>query len=107
MHLTSKQRELLTTIAKANPDGSPTDLNEILERLSYAPTKESVQFSIRALIAHNIIEKLGSENRRGRRRVLIGATELGKQLAAPSKIGSFISSEEQDQALEELSGVFE
>lgn len=106
MHLTQKQLELLSIISKANPDGSPTDLNEIIERLSYKPTKEAVQFSIRALIAHELIEKVGSDNRRGRRRVLISCTSMGKHFATATDGVSFVSSEEEDKIIEEANEVF-
>lgn len=81
MHLTTKQIEILRIVAKGNPDGSFADLDEILMRASYKPTKQAIQFTIRSLIEHNLIEKHASEKRRGRQRVLIGATELGMHFA--------------------------
>ena len=85
MHLTEKQLEVIRVIAEANTDGTPADLDEILERVSYKPTKQAIQFSIRALIEHGLIEKVGSENRRGRRRTLIAATLLGQHYANANK----------------------
>lgn len=103
MHLTTKQIELLRVIAAGNDDGSPADLDQILERVSYKPTKQSIQFSIRALIGHGLIEKLGTDKRRGRQRVLIGATPLGQHYVGPLSITrSFVTSVEADEALEEL-----
>lgn len=102
MHLTVKQIELLRIISAGNPDGSPVDLDEILERASYKPTKESLQFSIRALIGHALIEKKGTEKRRGRRRVLISATDLGKHFATPVSAVPFVTSVEDDAITEEL-----
>jgi DNA-binding MarR family transcriptional regulator len=81
MHLTPKQLEVLRIIAKGNHDGSVADLDEIIERCEYKPTKQAIQFTIRALVKHELIEKLGSEKRRGRLRVLIGATVLGQHHA--------------------------
>lgn len=81
MLLTSKQLEIVRIVATGNPDGSNTDLDEILERASYKPTKQAIQFTIRSLIQHELIEKVGSEKRRGRSRVVIQATPLGKHYA--------------------------
>lgn len=75
-HLTTKQIELLRVIAAGN-EGAPADLDEILDRVRYETTKQSLQFSIRALIKHGLIEKLGVSKRRGRQRQVIGATPLG------------------------------
>ncbi len=81
MHLTTKQIELLRVISAGNEDGSATDLDEILGRVRYETTKQSLQFSIRALIAHGLIEKKGVEKRRGRQRQVIAVTELGRTYA--------------------------
>lgn len=81
MQLTSKQIEVLRVIAKGNSDGSCADLDEILTRVSYKPTKQAIQFTIRSLIEHELIEKHASEKRRGRMRVLIGPTVLGQHFA--------------------------
>ena len=81
MHLTTKQLELLAVIGARNPDGGATDLDQILERLSYHPTKQSLQFSIRALIAHGLIQKDAPEKRRGRTRTLISLTEQGRSMS--------------------------
>lgn len=77
MRLTDKQLEVLRVIAEANTDGTLADLDEVIERVSYKPTKQAIQFSIRALIGHELIEKRGAEKRRGRNRVLLAATPLG------------------------------
>jgi DNA-binding MarR family transcriptional regulator len=77
MHLTVKQIELLRVIGTGNEDGSACDLDQIIERINYETTKASIQFSIRALIKHGLIHKLGSEKRRGRRHVMIGITPAG------------------------------
>jgi len=103
MQLTAKQIELLRVINQGNTDGSPTDLDEVIERVSYKPTKQSIQFSIRALIAHGLIEKGTGEKRRGRVRAIIkitpaGATIMGAKTAGPS----FVVSEEEDTAFQEI-----
>lgn len=81
MHLTTKQIELIRVIGAGNDDGTATDLDEILERVRYETTKQSIQFSIRALVAHGLIEKKGVEKRRGRQRQVIAVTELGRDYA--------------------------
>lgn len=110
MSLTVKQVELLTVIAKGNgPDPNkvgamlPADLDEILERIRYETTKQSLQFSIRALIKHGFIEKLGLAKRRGRMRVLIGATELGRQMVGMgSGAGASIIESEDETIVEDV-----
>lgn len=108
MHLTVKQIELLRVIGAKNPDGAPTDLDQVLERLSYETTKASLQFSIRALIKHGLIEKGGTEKRRGRQRVLICITASGAAFVRPSGViapAAVTVSEEQDRAEQSLSAI--
>lgn len=77
MQMTPKQLQLMQTIVTANEDGSFTDLDQILERLTYDTTKQSLQFSLRALIKKGVIVKKARENRRGRSRVILAPTEVG------------------------------
>jgi len=106
MHLTTKQLELLRIIGERNPDGAATDLDQILERLSYQPTKQSAQFSIRALIAHGLIQKDASEKRRGLTRTIISLTKAGEIMTGKREV-SFVSDVLDDEMLDELSEVFE
>jgi DNA-binding MarR family transcriptional regulator len=85
MRLTDKQLEVLRVIAEANPDGTLADLDEVIERAAYKPTKQAIQFSIRALIGHELIEKRGAEKRRGRNRVLLAVTPLGQHFHAANR----------------------
>jgi hypothetical protein len=80
MELTNKQHAIMRVVVAKNPDGSPVDLDQILERLEYRTTKQSLQFSLRALIAHGLIAKAGAENRRGRSLPLIRPTGMGESL---------------------------
>ena len=82
MSLTVKQHQIMQVIFEANPvpDRGPVDLDQLLERVPYQTTKASMQFSLRALIKKGLIEKTGSENRRGRRRTLIKVTAAGGDL---------------------------
>lgn len=95
MELTSKQLSIMNVIVRGNEDGSVVDLDQILERLEYRTTKESLQFSLRALIAHGLIQKAGREKRRGRSRTLIRATEMGRGMIV-SKPASFVSAASDD-----------
>lgn len=87
MDLSDKQISIMTVIIKANDDGSLVDLDQILERLDYTTTKQSLQFSLRALIGHGVIQKAGSEKRRNRVRTLIRATQMGKDLLSVTPVG--------------------
>lgn len=109
MHLTAKQIELLRVINAGNGPGEPCDLDEILERVRYETSKQSLQFSIRALVAHGLIEKLPMQKRRGRQRRPIAITDLGRgyaggKPAAPKDIPIVSTVEEDalDSELEEL-----
>jgi repressor of nif and glnA expression len=106
MRLSEKQIELLKIIREKNPDGAAIDLDQIIERTSYKPTKEAIQFSIRALIKRGLIEKLGTEVRRGSRRVTFGLTETGGFYAPPlSKRSPIVSTVDEDEVLEAIESI--
>ena len=70
-------------VVAAGAEGYQTaavDLDQLLERLPYATTKESLQFSLRALERHALIDRSFAEHRRGRLRRLVAPTETGRQL---------------------------
>lgn len=75
--LSPKQWKIMDVIIRANPDGTWVDLDELLERLDYKPSKESMQFSIRALVNRGLIEKKATEFRRGAQRRVYAPTSLG------------------------------
>ena len=75
--VTKYQLELLTAVKKHEDAGRRIDLDELLDCLSWTPSKQSLQFSIRALIAKRMIFKAGTEVRRGRKRVCFGLDEEG------------------------------
>jgi repressor of nif and glnA expression len=77
-HLTAKQLELMRVITAANDDGTPCDMDQILERIRYHTTKDSLQFSLRVLIDRGLVKKLGIEKRRGAARRLITVTDEGR-----------------------------
>jgi hypothetical protein len=75
---------IMQVIVDRNKDGSPTDLDQILERLNYETSKASLQFSIRSLILHGLIKKDPEwEKRRGRKRVIIAPTVMGERMIKP------------------------
>jgi len=102
MYLTNKQLELMRVVIAKNEDGSPTDLDQIIDRINYATTKQSIQFTVRSLVKHGLIEKVGVEKRRDRQRVLIVSTDLGCQFAGPRRSGSIVSTVEEDEFLEDM-----
>lgn len=67
----------MTVIVTGNEDGSNVDMDQILEALPYETSKESLQFSLRALVNKDCIQKMPTETRRGRARVIYAATEHG------------------------------
>lgn len=75
--LSQKQAEILTLVIKGNPDGTFLDLDQLLDRLSYKPTKQALQFSIRYLIDRGLVEKKPTEFRRNAQRRLIAGTSEG------------------------------
>lgn len=96
MSLTTKQIQIMTIVCRGNTDHSEQwcDLDQVLERLksmfNWATTKQSLQFSIRALIKQGMIEKAGTERRRGRRRIILAPTELGKHIGGTSHSASVV-----------------
>lgn len=80
MLLTTKQIQIMSIVIRMNEDGSFVDLDQLLERLPYETTKQSIQFSVRALVAKELIEKKPREKRRERSRVILAPTELGYQI---------------------------
>jgi hypothetical protein len=89
--LTKYQVEILQHLQGADQN-EPLDFDQLLEKLSWEPSKESAQFSLRALTAKSLIAKSETLRlRRGRKRVCYlltkdGATALDPRLApAPAR----------------------
>lgn len=81
MTLTEKQKAILALVIAANVDG-PIDFDQIIERVPYLTTKESMHFSMRALVAKDLVQKGPTEIRRGRSRRLYMPLPLGVHWAA-------------------------
>ena len=80
--LSSKQIEIMLLIRAGNgrDEGQhfhPIDLDQLIERLTYKPTKDSIHFSVRALIGRGLIAKGERLHRRGRARCTLIPTEYG------------------------------
>jgi hypothetical protein len=100
LRLTKKQHELMSIIIRKNEDGTAVDLDQILAKLSYVTTKQSLQFSIRALIAKGLIVKQELEKRGSHARRTVVATELGLKVMGPRDSASsktYIVSVEEDE----------
>ena len=64
--LTPYQEELLALVAAGSPSAGPAepiDFDELLERLSWQPTKAAAHFSIRALTRRELLAKLQRQYR--------------------------------------------
>lgn len=79
--LTVKQIQILQTINQHwLTHRQEIDVDQLLESLPYQTTKQSMQFSIRALIKKGVILKCECEVRRGRQRRILKITDHGKRL---------------------------
>lgn len=67
--MTKYQLEVLQKVAAGSADGL-IDFDQLLPTLSWSPSKDSMQFTIRAMCAKGLIEKRPRELRRGRMRAV-------------------------------------
>ena len=83
MTLTDKQKDIIKTLNLGYERGHLLDLDELLEVLPYKTTKQSIQFSIRALIKKGLVEKGHTRQRSYNRyhRRTLGLTTLGRAKA--------------------------
>lgn len=96
-----KHLGVIKVLSKGNEDGTLVDLDQLLERLPYKVTKESFHFTLRTMAKHGWANKCGRESRRGRNRVTIELTPLGRHLCegnrlAPTAITDSFYSTEMD-----------
>lgn len=89
--VTEKQYKILNVICIGNGTSDdddkvliPVDLDQLLERLTYKTTKQSMQFSIRALITRGFITK-GSDKRRSASRATYMPTKVALQIMGYAK----------------------
>jgi len=77
--MTKNQQEVLSVIAKRNPDGSLVDIDQLIEGVDYEVTKQAIQHTIRSLVNQGLIIKEGKEVRRKRQRVTFSPTVEGAE----------------------------
>lgn len=111
LHLTTKQSQIVAVVYQKNTDGTLIDLDQLLDRLPYETTKQSIHFSLRPLIERGFLKKAGHEKRRNRSRLLLDLGEVGAALCRTTVAklhaeGSVTTDETPDAAvaLEEVSG---
>jgi DNA-binding PadR family transcriptional regulator len=83
--LTDKQMEALQLVRRGAEAGSDDliDFDQLIDALSWKPTKQSAQFTVRALIVKGLAEKKGTQLRRGRQRVVYRLTKSGREVFDP------------------------
>ncbi|MEQ4626812.1 MULTISPECIES: hypothetical protein [Providencia] len=83
MTFTEKQKMIIRVIWIGHERGNPVDMDELLEMLPYKTTKQSMQFSIRALINKGIVVKSGLRTRKDDfyHRISYELTDLGTAVA--------------------------
>jgi len=80
--VTPYQFEILQHVAAGGDDG-PLDFDQLLDLLSWMPSKASSQFTIRAVMKKGLLTKGDLTFRRGRRRVLYTLTPEGRLALDP------------------------
>lgn len=80
MILTEKQKAILRTLYLGHDRGHLLDLDELLEILPYKTSKQSMQFSLRALIKKGLVEKsvVRARGDDGYQRRTLGLTAMGR-----------------------------
>lgn len=102
--ITRYQLEILTQLSRVEKEtGKLADFDQLLSSLSWTPTKESAQFTIRAVIGKGFIEKTALESRRGRNRVCYRITSSGKEVLDPRELAPVKSDKEAESFMPELS----
>jgi hypothetical protein len=100
MLLTQKQQSIMKQIIAGDGEAA-IDLDQLLERLDYKTSKESLQFSLRALIGHGLIRKAERELRRDRIRQTVVPTTFGKEIYS-EYVPRFVSDISDDTELLDL-----
>lgn len=89
--ITRLQIELLDHVCKGGPNGD-LDFDQLLDLLSWTPSKESAQFTIRSVVGKGLLFKLPDlQLRRGRKRVCYRLTREGECLLDPRKTTEYRS----------------
>ena len=75
---TEKQLKIMDAIFKGNDEGGFLDLEQLRDRLDYAPKKQALQCSLKFLERHGLVER-ELVTRRNRLRRLVKPTPLAFQ----------------------------
>lgn len=85
-YCTPKQVEMLKALVKRNPDGTPLDVYQLIERCAPGTTRGSMICSLRHLAGHQLIEEAGKAKRRNRMMMTYVATKAGTDIVRPAKL---------------------
>jgi hypothetical protein len=99
--ITQHQTEVLKLVAASDV---PLDLDQLLPKLSWGPSKEAAQFTIRALVTKGLLLKLPLKLRRGRLRVSYEMTAKGRLVFDPRGPMPIIS-DQKTAEIEEIPGL--
>lgn len=81
MRLTDNQLKILKVLMDKNPNGTPVDLDQLLDKLAveydWVTSKAALQWSLRKLIELDLVVRLGTDIRRHRARRILALTDLG------------------------------
>ena len=102
--ISEKQRHIIKAVVKGNRAESGEviswlDIDQLLERIPYTTSKDSMQFSLRHLIKRGFIVNGTPEVRRDRKRRILMPTDKGvKEIEQPKEavyfdMGEFFESE--------------
>lgn len=106
--MTQKQYAIMTVICQGDgKDGEgkfvAIDIDQLLERIPYKTTKDSMHFSLRALMRRGLLKKGDIRPRNGRHRRTLVATDLGRALILQQeKSEHFVEPTEPDEIIESL-----
>ena len=100
--LTPYQTEILDLVRDGCVKNEPVDLDQLLDTLSWKPTKQSLQFTIRALIAKNVMAKTDCIVRRARKRVCFILTLEGMAVYDPREPAPVLKKEDMEVLIQEV-----
>lgn len=88
LRMTKKQREIMETVCEGNKNETGAteswcDVDQVIERISWTPTKPAFACSIRYLIKKGLLKRGRREIRRTKRRAVLVPTELGYTVTRP------------------------
>jgi hypothetical protein len=108
--MTTKQREIMKVVVRGNLDASGTrvsdvDVYQIMSRVPYESTRESMMCSLAILKKQGWIIPGGKEMRDGRMKQTLAPTAVAIRVVTPPKpahVPVYVESEEDDVVLLEL-----